>query len=103
MYTRNDTLLGFSSSSVTGGPFLIADYATLSVSIVTITTASPYTIQMSNADGFTAAIPEGSWSNVTLITAQGMYNIDPGPRWIRVLQTASNSSATVTIAGAVRS
>jgi hypothetical protein len=55
--------------------------------------ASQYTVSLSNADGFTEAIPITSWSVVTVIPNQGAYTIDPGARWLRVERPAFGISA----------
>lgn len=100
-YSRNKVLLDPSASTVTGGPYLIADMTQLSLSYVTQTaSASNLTVQMSNENGLTAALVETNWSTVTIMPAQGFYGVETGPRWIRVLR-ASASSATVILQGLV--
>ena len=84
-----------SSSSLTTGPWLVEDARTLSVSIVTASSTAANVIQMSDADGLTAAIPANSWSTVSSIALQGTYIVEPGARWLRVLR--SESSATIII------
>ena len=86
--------LSATSSTYTSGTQLVVDAATLSVSITTQTTASSlFTLQASNDQGITAAIV--NWSNVTAITAQGFYSIDPGARWHRWQRSSLESLATV--------
>ena len=94
------------SSSITGTPWYVGDFAQVSVSIVSQTAAaSRFTFVCTNDDGFQAAlgtpsmsVPAGGWSILTVITAPGMYTFDPtaGFRWI---QCFSASSATITYAG----
>jgi len=80
------------SSTFTTASVLVADFDNLTVSWQTDTTAaSTYTIQGTNVDGFGAAIAEGDWSDVTAITAQGIFTIDPGVRWLRGLRNSNES------------
>ena len=80
------------SSTFTTASVLVADFDNLTVSWATDTTAaSVYTIQGTNVDGFGAAIAEGDWSDVTAITAQGIFTIDPGVRWLRGLRNSNES------------
>lgn len=85
-----------SSSSGTGLPSFVGDARLLTVSIQTSTaSASRFTTQLSNADGFQAAIPEASWSIATVITGgAGIYTVDPGARWLRMQQPDFSLSAT---------
>lgn len=100
-YTQRKTLLDAASSDVTGGPFFIGDCTQLSLSWTTqVAGASTLTVQMSNEDGLGSAFGDAAWSNVTLIAAQGMFGVETGPRWLRVLR-ASASSASVEITGLV--
>ena len=92
-YTKQHNLLSYTSSTATGAPVFVGDASTLAVSLQTVTTASTYTIQGSNDDGFTVAIV--NWSTVSTLTATGIYAIQPGMRWLRAQQAASNSSATL--------
>ena len=97
------TLLRASSSDITGGPYLIADFTQLSLSRITqVGTASTLTVQMSNADGLgdTGLADATNWSNVTGLTAQGIFGIETGPRWLRVMQKSA-SSETVILSGLV--
>jgi hypothetical protein len=88
-HARQKTLLGFagvaSNSSGTVDVF-VGDARLLSLSIQSgsNTSASRYTVSISNADGFQATIPTTSWSVVTTILGQGAYTLDPGGRWLRV-------------------
>lgn len=84
-----------SNSSLTVGPFLVGDARTIGLSITSNTSLSPYTVQMTNADGWSVVIPENSWSAVTAIAVQGSYIIEPGLRWLRVLRPESASTVAV--------
>lgn len=100
-YTRQGTLLDVTTSDVTGGPFFIGDFTQLTLSYVTQTgTASNLTVQMSNADGFASSIPEASYSNVTIMASQGMFGVETGSRWLRILRKSA-SSATLEVSGLV--
>jgi len=99
-YTRRVVLKGSSadSSTVTSNAMLVADANQISASIVSVAAvASNWTVQGSNADGFTAAIAEGEWSTVSVIAAQGIFSVTPGMRWIRTLRPAVNSLASIVI------
>jgi hypothetical protein len=50
---------------------------------------STTTIQGSNADGRTSAIPETSWSVLTtnILPGPDMLNIEPGFRWLRCIRS----------------
>src|SRR5687767_8327366 len=84
-----------SSSSGTGTPHFVGDAQLLTLSIETSTaSASRFTVSLSNANGFNAAIPDGSWSVATTLLNAGIYTIDPGARWIRAEQPNFSLSAT---------
>lgn len=95
MYQRRIALFDGTSgdsSNYTAGPHFVGDYAYISVSWHTDTnSASILTLQGSNDDGFGAAIV--NWSNLTGITARGLYVLDPGVRWMRVLRNSNESLA----------
>lgn len=96
-------LAGAAVSNTTGLAYFVADSARQSVSIVSSTgSASRYTIQASNDDGWQAPIAEGSWSNYTVFTNAGVYPIDAGMRWLRPLVDANaaslNSIVTIILA-----
>lgn len=87
-----------SASTITSGPVLTPDFTRMTLSVYTGSAgASAVTVQASNENGITAAINAASWSNVTTLTAQGEYTIDPGPRWVRAL--ANKSDTTVVFHG----
>lgn len=82
------------SATFTSNPFLVADYRQLSMSIITSDAQSSlHTVQASNEDGLRASIT--TWSTVTTITAQGIYAIEPGMRWLRVLRSSLDSLGEV--------
>ena len=82
------------TSTYTSNPFLVADAATLSVSVITAAAvSSTVTIQGSNDDGLSASI--ANWSTVTGVTAPGLYTIDPGARWLRVQRGSLDSATSV--------
>lgn len=103
-YTKRDT--GFAgtsatSSLLTAGPFLVADFDEVTFSWVTDTTAaSRLTVQGSNDDGLRASITD--WSTMTTILSQGLFQLDTGFRWLRVLRPSSESMAALEIQSATR-
>ena len=102
---RTQTLFDSSSansSTYTSEALLVRDYSqaqALSV-LTTNTAASRFSVEGSLDDGLNAAIDANSWSNVTTLLADGVYTLDPGLRWIRVLRSALDSQATVRFNGA---
>ena len=100
-YTKQKTLLDPSSSDVTGGPYFIGDFTQLTISRVTqLGTASNLTIQVSNSNGFTAALAADDFSNVTAVAAAGAFGIETGARWLRVIRKSA-SSETISLSGLV--
>jgi hypothetical protein len=105
-YARQKTILGnagvASNSSGTADTF-VGDARLLSLSFQSgsNTSASRYTVSISNANGFQSAIPVGSWSVVTTILGQGAYTLDPGGHWLRVerpdFAISGSSCCTVTL------
>ena len=87
-HARQKTLLGNEGASSSSGSAIqfVGDSRLLSLSIQSGSnaSASQYTVRISNADGFSASIPAGSWSVVTTIPNQGAYTLDPGGRWLMV-------------------
>lgn len=82
-WTRAKTLLGASSSTLSSAPYFIGNAETLSVSIISSTaSASNITLRGSNADGLQAAIPNASWSVLTVLPAAGNYVVERGLRWL---------------------
>lgn len=96
--SKHKLLLGATTSGATSNPFFIGDLDIIALSYQTqAASASTLTIQASNAEGFVAAIPAASWSNLTMVTSPGPQTIDPGLRWLRVIR--SESSSTVELSG----
>lgn len=91
------------SSTVTSNPVFVGDSTVISVSIQSVAAvASVWSLDGNNSDGFLSALGTGAagtdWSNITAITAQGVYSVTPGARWIRLIRPAVNSQASVTLA-----
>lgn len=86
------------SSTYTSSDHYVADYRQMSVSWATNGgVASVLTLTGSNDDGLRASI--NTYSTLSAIVAQGMYTIDPGPRWIRAERASTESQAIVFIQG----
>ena len=103
-YTRQIVINGNSanSSTVTEGPVLTADWNTVAISILTnAAVASNHTFQGSNDDGSQSAIAANSWSNLSVVAAQGQVKFDSGNRWIRVLKPSVDSLTTYIFEGRV--
>ena len=100
-YEKSKVLFNSANSSTyTSNAQLTVDLATISLSIETVTTASSlWTVQGTNENGFTSALRNAGWSNLTTLVAQGMYTVDAGPRFVRVLRHSLESLATVTMQG----
>lgn len=102
-WTRRIQLLDNSSSTLSSVPYFVGAAETISLSIMTSTTsASNVTIRGSNAAGFSTAIPDFSWSVLTVLPAQGQYLITPGIRWILAeranFAVSQSSNVSVTVA-----
>lgn len=100
-FSKIYSMLTWGQSTITSGSLLVADAAELSLSY-TSTTASTISLEGSNANGATQAIPEVSWSNVSVVGSTGIFAVQPGMRWLRVRQTASTSSSSVALHKIVR-
>lgn len=103
-YTHDHTLLGANSTATVSGPVFIGDYRQMSLSVESSTgSASRYTVEISNANGFDRAIRAQEWSTGTALTSQGVQTIDPGIRWIRAVRDAisvsASSNATIRLSG----
>jgi len=90
------------SSTFTSSAQFVGDYAFMTVSWATDTTAaSRLTLQGTNEDGFRASL--NTWSNLTGITqastVAGLYTIDTGFRWIRAQRGSEESLAIVDMFG----
>lgn len=96
-------------STLTGAPFLCADFAIITVSLQSsVTNGSLCTIIGTNDDGLTKALGTPSqtinaqgWSILTTLTAAGQYAITPGVRWINAFRDpgwgSAGSNATLKI------
>lgn len=96
---KTSTILSWASSGVTSDVIFIGDADRIALSLATVA-ASVVSVQLNNQDGFQTALTEPGWSTATVLAANGPYNLEPGHRWLRALQAASNSSATLTVAWA---
>lgn len=83
------------SSTYTSETHFVGDYDELSVQLDAVN--SRITLQGSNDDGFRASI--NTWSNITGITAAGLYDITTGWRWLRSLRISADSLNVVTLQG----
>ena len=91
------------SSTVTSSSVWCGDANVISVSIQSVAAvASVWSLEGNNGDGFLSALGSGAagtdWSTITAITAQGIYSVTPGARWIRLIRPAVNSQASVVMA-----
>jgi hypothetical protein len=74
----------------------VGDANVISVSLSTATAgSSAYSLDASNDDGFQSAIV--NWSNVTVLTAKGIYSVTPGMRWLRAIWPTGDSQASYTL------
>ena len=90
---KHKLLLGAATSGATSNSYFIGDFDIIALSYLTQNaSASTLTIQASAAEGFMAAIPANSWSNLTTITTPGPQTIDPGLRWLRCIRSESSST-----------
>lgn len=90
------------ASTYTSGPYLVADlrdYQALSWETVAAV-ASNLTVQGTLMSGATQTLREADWSTLSVAAAQGLFTIDPGSRYIRVIRPAVNSLSTVIFHGA---
>lgn len=82
------------SSTYTSNAILAADAATISVSWTTASgDASKLTIRASNDHGLDGTTIT-NYSTVTVLTAQGIYTVDPGARWLNFQRHSEESQAT---------
>jgi hypothetical protein len=105
MYTRNKVLLGRASTATTSAAYYVGDFARMTVSRMTSTaSATSIVIQGTNWDGFASAIPEGGWSNITVISTVGIFTVDPGFAYMRSIRSnigaSATSNETITLFGA---
>lgn len=86
--------LSATSSTYTSTPYFTGDFAQMSLSWTTSDAqTSRLTLQGSNEHGLTASLT--TWSNVTAITAQGIFAVEPGMRWLRCLRASDDSLGEV--------
>jgi len=95
---KSHTILSWASSGITSDVIFIGDYNQIGLSLSTAA-ASVVSIQVNNQDGFQTALTAGGWSTATVLSTSGPYNLEPGHRWLRALQAASTSSATLIVSG----
>lgn len=88
------------SSVRTSNAVLVADWEQISVSVQTSNAlGSRYTVWGTNYEGQQSALAEANWSALTGLTAQGLYIIEPGMRWLRATRSALDSQGTVLLHG----
>lgn len=100
-----DAWSNYTASVVTSNAYFVGDAYHVSWSLTSSSaTASRWTVQGSNEDGFTATIDASSWQNVQGVTAQGVYGISTSstPRWVRFQRNPSDSSSTIAVSYVLR-
>ena len=86
------------SSTYTSAAQLVCDYAQMSLSWQSSgADASRLTIWATNEDGLRSSL--NTWSVVTGLTAQGVYVVEPGIRWLRVTRQSADSLSEVYFQG----
>lgn len=103
MSTFRSDLFADVGSNITSATYFVGDAEELTVDL-DIDSATTVVLQGSNAQGFRTAFIADDWSTLTTIvgvSANQIYNIEPGFRHFRVLrETASTASlARATVAG----
>lgn len=96
---RNDLFAGV--SGLTSNVYLTADAVDLTLQ-TNVDSATSLVIQRSNGTGFRTALAEDDWSTATTlvsVTANGLYNLDPGYRWLRLIRESATSLPSATVAG----
>ncbi len=93
---RHYSLMTRGFSGITSNPIYVGDATTIAASLTTVA-ASVVTIQGTTDNLFTTSAASAAWSTMTVLTANGIYAIQPGAAWIRGVEAASTSSATLTI------
>ena len=89
------------SSTFTSSDFLVADYDNLVISVQTSdAAASRMTLEGTLESGITSSII--TRSVLTTITIPGIYSIDPGVRYMRVVRSSLDSLGEVTLQGKSR-
>ena len=86
-------------SVATSNVIYTGDAAMVNFSLTTSSgTASRWTWQGNNGDGFFNALNENEWFSLKAVTAPGLYSFDTITRWARLQRTPSHSSTTVVLA-----
>lgn len=99
-YTFQRDLYATKGSGLTSEVYWIGDVRENSlIALVNGASTSTQTVQVSNADGRSAAIPAGSWSAHSLVVdasaAKYITDIPAGTRWVRAIRAESNCSLHV--------
>ena len=81
-------------SLITSPPWYTGDFRQLTVSLSSQSNNAT-NIQSSNADGFSAPIPEASWVNVLPISVSSIFNLTTIPRWSRSSSPASSNGTII--------
>lgn len=100
MSTFRKDLFGDVGSDLTSNPYLTADAAELTLDY-DVDSATSFVIEASNAEGFRGFV-EDDWSNVTTISgaaANGLVNIEPGFRWLRLIRESAASLPSARLHG----
>lgn len=89
---RRDLYTSKTASEITSEIVYAGDAWT--VSLFLRGSPSTTTLQLSNADGTTSAIPETSWSNATTVInpEPDMLDIQAGFRWLRCLRSETTEA-----------
>ena len=110
MYTHTlNPFGGLAASTVTSNSVFLGDAVQMTWSLTTSSgTASRWTFQGNNGDGFTSELAEADWFDLVSVTVQGFYSVDSSgalsgmPRWGRYRRTPSASSSTILTSYLVR-
>lgn len=93
---------GLAESAATSNPFFMGDASMVVFSLISSSaTASRWTLQGNEGDGFTLALAEAEWQLNKAVTAPGIYSVDTLSRWGRFQRTPSFSSMTLYVSIAV--
>jgi hypothetical protein len=89
---RRDLYASKTASDVTSETYWIGDARSISLWLEGSATTSE--VQVSNDDGRIAVIAENTWSTLSTVIGTGsdMLDIEPGPRWLRVLRSGTSSA-----------
>ena len=93
---------GIAESAVTSNVLFTGDARAVWFSLTTSSgTASVWTVQGNESDGFLTAVDSSAWQTIATLTSQGYASFNTIPRWARWQRTPSNSSGTVYVSIAV--